>query len=206
MNKSKFSEHISEYENEYFDSEHFDNNTITDIYFDACTFKNCQFTNSELSTCQFLNCDFINCDLSLVKISNSVFNKTKFDNCNLIGIDWTLAKWMKNHRKNREVATMNFVACKLDFSIFMDLDISKSIFDTCSMKDVILDNTISNECKFNNCDFQNATFKDADLRKSDFTTACNYNIDVRNNNVKGAKFDLPEALNLLYCLDIDLGK
>ena len=45
-------------------------------------------------------------------------------------------------------------------------------------------------------------FHNCDLSRSDFSGALNYSIDVRTNQVKQAKFSLPEAIALLQALDI----
>jgi fluoroquinolone resistance protein len=47
-------------------------------------------------------------------------------------------------------------------------------------------------------------FLHTNLTEANFTDASNYAIDVQQNTVKHAKFALPEAVNLLRCMDIEL--
>jgi uncharacterized protein YjbI with pentapeptide repeats len=53
-------------------------------------------------------------------------------------------------------------------------------------------------------DFTGSQFLRTNLSNADFLAATNYNISILSNNVKKAKFSLPEAISLLRNLDIDL--
>jgi hypothetical protein len=47
-------------------------------------------------------------------------------------------------------------------------------------------------------------FERSNVEKADFTTAKNYFIDLDQNKVKGARFSLPEAANLLLKYEIEI--
>ena len=58
------------------------------------------------------------------------------------------------------------------------------------------------QADFSNTDLAAAIFQNTDLSQASFVNARNYIIDVRSNKVKKAKFSMPEALGLLYGLDV----
>lgn len=60
------------------------------------------------------------------------------------------------------------------------------------------------ERDFRNTDFEKSIFSKTNLYKVNFKGAKNYYIDIKNNNIKKAKFSLPEALSLLDTLDIEI--
>jgi fluoroquinolone resistance protein len=53
-------------------------------------------------------------------------------------------------------------------------------------------------------DFSNSRFQHTNLTEADFTGATNYAIAASLNTLKKTKFSLPEAMSLLYSLDIIL--
>ena len=54
-------------------------------------------------------------------------------------------------------------------------------------------------------DLSESLFGETDLTGADFREVRNYRIDPRRNTLAGARFSLPEALALLYALDIEIG-
>lgn len=59
-----------------------------------------------------------------------------------------------------------------------------------------------NHGDFQYTDFEKSIFFKTNLSCTNFQQAKNYLIDVRNNTLKKARFSLPEALSLLFSLDI----
>jgi uncharacterized protein YjbI with pentapeptide repeats len=53
-----------------------------------------------------------------------------------------------------------------------------------------------------NTDFEKSIFSKTNLFKTNLVGSKNYYIDTRNNNLKKARFSLPEALDLLNSLEI----
>jgi uncharacterized protein YjbI with pentapeptide repeats len=51
--------------------------------------------------------------------------------------------------------------------------------------------------QFPKCNLMGAVFSNTNLIKASFVSAENYAIDITANQCKGAKFSLPEAINLL---------
>ena len=60
------------------------------------------------------------------------------------------------------------------------------------------------KASFSGSDLERTNFHRADLTNVDFSGAKNYRIDVRETAVKGAKFSMPEVLELLHALDIKI--
>ncbi len=60
------------------------------------------------------------------------------------------------------------------------------------------------QANFKGTDLADSLFVATDLTEADLSQARNYRIDPSQNIVKKAKFSLPEAMSLLYGLDIVL--
>ncbi|MEI8347651.1 MAG: pentapeptide repeat-containing protein [Pseudomonadota bacterium] len=60
-------------------------------------------------------------------------------------------------------------------------------------------------CHFLSCRFGNCDFTQSDLSESDFRGAQNYQLNPAENKIKGARFSLPKALQLLTELGIHIG-
>ena len=57
---------------------------------------------------------------------------------------------------------------------------------------------------FDGTDLSESLFFNTNLSKVDFAGSRNYAISPEKNTLKGAKFSLPEAMSLLFSLDIVL--
>ena len=55
-----------------------------------------------------------------------------------------------------------------------------------------------------NYDFSADSRASAAMTHADFTQAGNYSIRISGNKIKDAKFSMPEAVSLLYCLGIKI--
>lgn len=51
---------------------------------------------------------------------------------------------------------------------------------------------------------QDSLFQSTDLTAADFRYARNYQIDPSQNKIQNARFSLPEAMALLYSMDIEI--
>ena len=84
------------------------------------------------------------------------------------------------------------------------MKLNKIKFSGSCLKEVTFIDTVARDAKFDRCDLAGAVFNHTDLGRADFTGAQNYTIDVTHNQVKGAVFDLPEAVSLLSFLGIKI--
>lgn len=70
------------------------------------------------------------------------------------------------------------------------------------MKEVDFYQADLTECDLSYSNFQEARFQETILIKANFKHAYNYQIDPITNKLKGAQFNLPEAIGLLTGLGI----
>lgn len=168
--------------------------------FDSCSFDDCSFADAIWRDCQFTNCLFRNCDLSLLQVPISDFLATRFDGCRLIGVDWTRAAW----NSIRLDSTIGFANCTLSHSTFIGLrlrglQLVESVATNVDFREADLA-----RANFANTDLRNSLFINTDLSGADLSRARHYTIAPQQNKLKQAKFSLPEAMSLLYNLDITL--
>ncbi|MGD0006361.1 MAG: pentapeptide repeat-containing protein [Anaerolineaceae bacterium] len=172
--------------------------------FMGCTFLKCNFSETLFQECRFHECKFRECDLSLANLKDSTFNSTRFEDSQIIGVDWTQTAWAKN----------KFIVFKpVDFS---DSVLNHSTFSGLKMKQIQIMRCIAHDVSFEeadltsaNCtftDFNSSRFMHTNLTEADFTGATNYTIAPQLNVLKKTKFSLPEAMALLYGLDIILNE
>ena len=189
-----------EYSGESFERLNLAGAELSDRRFYDCEFLHCNFTESQLLNCTFDNCRFHDCNLSTVLLKGSALREVKFESCKLVGIDWTRARWPSVALSGM----LAFDACILDGSSFFGLYLQELKLEACHAHDVDFAEADCEYASFIQTDFANSTFHHTRLGKADFTDALNYAIDVHTNSIAGAKFNLPEAVNLLRSLNIEL--
>jgi fluoroquinolone resistance protein len=170
-----------------------------------CLFSDCKFVKSRLAdmdfeSCSFHNCQFQSCDLSLMRVNNSSFVSTSFTDCKMIGINWTDAYWPKG----RLLATLQFEGCSINHSVLAGLILPRVRITRCVAWEVDFTEADLSEADCRSTDFAKSRFYNTNLSGADFSGATNYTIAPGLNKIKGAIFSLPEAMSLLYNLDIVL--
>jgi uncharacterized protein YjbI with pentapeptide repeats len=173
--------------------------TLEGLRFEDCRFEHCDFSDAALRDCRFRDCEFADCNLSLARLSGSQFD-ARFVDCKLVGIDWTQAHWPTI----RIGGALAFERCALNDSSFFGLSLRELAMIECRAHDVDFTDADLEDADFRHSDLRGALFRRCRLARADFREAQNYRIDVFLNDVKQAKFSLPEAVTLLYGLDIDL--
>jgi fluoroquinolone resistance protein len=160
-----------------------------------CVFENCTFHEVDFSGCRFVNCTFDGCDISLAKVHNASYRSTTFKNSKMIGIDWSVAS---------SPLMADFFDCDISYSSFAHVDFTKRKIIRCKAQEVYFWEANLTQANLSETDFENSQFKECNLTQADFSTARNYAINPSLNTLKEAKFSLPEAVSLLYLLDIVL--
>jgi len=168
--------------------------------FHACTFVKCDFTEAVLHNCRFVDCSFQDCDLSLVRIPGSVLIATRFEGCKMVGVDWTQADWESNLLGE----PLSFERCALNHSTFIGLTLKDVHFKECIAKEVDFREADLAGADLSGAELEGSLFLKTNLSGADLRGARNYHISPGENTLAGARFALPEALALLYSLDIDL--
>jgi fluoroquinolone resistance protein len=167
--------------------------TVKEIEFEECEFHDCSFVDCGFIRCRFINCTFSGCMISAIVPTDCRFVDVYFTDSKVIGVDWTKAQHMREVRFDR---------CQINYSNFRLLKLPKMTMTVCEAKEVDFTGTDLTEGDFTYTDFERSVFSKTILTKANFTGAKNYFIDARQNTIKKARFSLPEALSLLYCLDV----
>lgn len=173
---------------------------LIDSEFHDCRFASCSFAESVFLSCRFVACVFEECDLSLVQVTGSSFSACRFVDSRVIGVDWTRADWSGVSLGQ----PIGFERCALSHSTFIGLSLSGIQIKDCVAADVDFREATLSKADFSNSDLDQSLFVNTDLSQADLCTARNYHIVPEQNILKGARFSLPEAMSLLFNMDIDL--
>jgi uncharacterized protein YjbI with pentapeptide repeats len=195
---SKF-ESGGSFEAETFKKVNLNQQVVRDATFSVCKFVRCDFSETVFQNCRFIECQFDDCTMRLAKVKGTTFSRVKFTGCNLLGIDWTEADWSEWMSK---ISAVEFESCVLEYSIFLGLQLKKLKVKDCNAREVNFSETDLSEADFSGTDLAGAVFLRTNLTKTNFVGAKNYALNVMDNKAKGARFSLPEAVRLLYSLNI----
>ena len=188
------------YEQHTFEGASYASSDLAHLEFYECTFLRCSFAEATLRDCRFVDCIFQDCDLSLASIPDCTFATTRFRDCQLLGINWTEASWPKRGL----LRSVGFQHCALSHSTFLGLDLRGADITDCVAHNVDFAEADLSGVNCSGTDFAQSRFLHTDLTKADFVGAVNYAIAPHLNTLKGTRFSLPEAMSLLYGLDIVL--
>jgi uncharacterized protein YjbI with pentapeptide repeats len=190
----------SRYTDQTFEGVRCERGEIDSSEFHGCTFRRCSFVESVFRRCRFVDCTFMHSDLSLVQLPGSVFRSVRFEESKLVGVDWTQADWSGVWLGDPP----EFHACTLSHATFIGLNLHGIQFKGCAAVEVDFREADLSSAAFGGTDLSGSLFQDTKLSKADLSEACNYDIAPEKNDLRGAKFSLPEAMSLLYNLDIEL--
>jgi len=178
----------------------FRNGTASQITFENCTFIHSAFQETNFERCKFRDCTFQNCDLQLARVTASSFRNTIFKQSKVAGVNWAEGSWSKQGL----LESIGFIESDVSHSTFIGLDLAKMALTKCTATNADFAEANLTQADCTHTDFVESRFLHTNLTEADFTNARNYAIDVALNVVPKAKFSLPEAVNLLRCMDIVL--
>ncbi len=189
--------------NESYESIHFVGlHTNEGQRFEGIDFRNVEFIKCDFSSIEFVRCSFENCTfkqstLSLMKPTESKFDKVTISHCKLTGIDWTSAN-----------KTITFaIHCEnsdCSYNVFAGLNLSKSSFKECNFYESDFSEIKAVSVNFTQSNLERAIFRHANLHKADFRFVKNISFDITQNFVKDAIFSQTEAEILLRSVGIVL--
>lgn len=168
--------------------------------FVECQFVRCLFPEAIFRECRFVTCIFSECDLSLARLPGTTVSGAVFRACKIVGVNWAEAIWPEF----RIGPSIRFSNCRLDHSVFIGLPLREAHFRDCVATGVDYREADLSGAVFAGTDLSESLFMDTNLAGADFRTARNYHIVPGENRLAGARFALPEALSLLYNLEIEL--
>jgi fluoroquinolone resistance protein len=168
--------------------------------FESCTFAGCSFLETTFTACRFVDCEFVRCDLSLCRVEDCSFTSVKFIDSQVIGVNWTEASWPARGLFN----AIGFERCAISHSTFIGLGLRRVEIVDCVARDADFAEADLTQANCAGTDFKDSRFLHTDLTEADFTGATNYAIAPNLNVLRKTRFSLPEAMSLLYGLDIIL--
>jgi fluoroquinolone resistance protein len=190
----------SDYTDQVFEDLRQEHDRVDSSEFQDCVFIRCVFTETVFQKCRFVNCVFQQCDLSLMGMEESSFSSVRFEDSKVIGINWAQADWTLYRRRE----SLEFYRCAISHSTFIGLRLPGIQIQECVAADVDFREADLSGANFAGTDLVKSMFGQTNLSKADLSRARNYALDPSKNNLKQAKFSLPEAMALLYALDIIL--
>lgn len=148
-------------------------------------FWECRFEN-----CSIKNLDFENCEAKFLQLTAS----------SLIGINWGLLQPVGTVG----TAIDKITDCHLKYNTFSKMSLKRMDFSNCALSGSTFAECVLTETSFRNADLSDTEFYKCDLRKSDFRSARGYRIDCLSCPLKGARFSMPDVLQLLDSLEIKI--
>jgi uncharacterized protein YjbI with pentapeptide repeats len=196
----KLTADIWEYTDQVFKDESLEQEELESKEFYDCTFVACSFAETTFRDCRFVACTFTNCDLSLMRVPGCSFTNTTFEDSKAIGVDWTEAAWPKE----KFLDPIIFSRCVINHSTFIGLSLPEIKMVECVAHEVDFREADLLQAEFPHSDLAGSLFINTNLTQADFSQARNYTINAGLNTLKKTRFSLPEAMSLLYSLDIVL--
>jgi len=190
----------TEYSDQVFNKLHLQGEQFLSSEFYDCVFRECHLVESIVQKCRFVNCSFQGCDLSLVQVPESIFSATRFEDSKIMGVNWVQADWSTSGLGK----PLEIVKSVISHSTFIGLSLNGLQITDCVAIDVDFREANLLQADFSGTDLSKSLFKDTNLTEADLSQARNYDIDPGQNILKEAKFSLPEAMSLLYSMDINL--
>ena len=188
------------FENKFFQDTSCKEETITNKVFDHCQFKKVRFDNSHFKQCHWIDCEIEACNLSMVAFEQCRFDDVIFSDSKLIGVDWTRVKWPSI----RLASPLKFYQSDLSCCNFFALMFPEILMEACKLHGVDFREATLSEASFVGSDFKDSLLMHTDLSGADFTDAINYFINPFDNTIRGAKFSMPDAMNLLNGFEIEI--
>ena len=169
--------------------------TLVDCLFDGCVFEGCKILRCVINSCRFVNCRITD--------PKTDYSEAKFlvlEGCQLSGVNWGLL--VPGNGFGEPLDKLS--GCRMKYNFFTEMDLRKFSFsgselDGCTFADCRLTDSVFTDCRLGGTEF----FR-CDMNGADFRGASGYRIDVLTCPVKRARFNLPEAADLLHGLGLRL--
>lgn len=165
--------------------------------FDSCVFEHCVFNGGQWKLCRFEQCRFQDCRLLNFKLGGSRFVDVQFTRCKLAGINF-------GQLDTSLMFSAALEDCKLLSCTFPRLDLSKCRLSGNEWDDCYFDEANLRGLNFSGAAFGGSRFTRCSLEESNFCDASDFVLDPRENRLRGAKFSVGSALELLGVFGIEL--
>lgn len=164
--------------------------------FSRCTFLGCDFSGLRWTSTRFEDCTFRDCNLSNTVVDHTRFDGVRLEGCKLVGLNFGAIDPL--------TFGLSLDRCVLRYVNFSQLRWKNALVTDCDALDSDFRGAQMVGADFRRSRFRGCRFHAADLQKADFSHCEGYDLDVRTENLRKAKFSLPEALNLLSPFDLEV--
>lgn len=195
MNKPAFTPGM-DYDSVVWDRHNFTEDDPSGTTFSRCTFEGCDFSGLRLSATRFEDCRFHDCNLSNTVVDHTRFDGAVFETCKLVGLNFGSADPL--------TFTLSLTKCLLRYVNFSQLRWKKAVVADCDAVESDFRGAHLAGADFSRTRFRACRFSGADLSRADFRHAEGYDLDLRTENIRGAKFSLSEAMNLLAPFGLEI--
>jgi uncharacterized protein YjbI with pentapeptide repeats len=130
----------------------------------------------------------------MASVKTCKLQDTIFSECKIIGVDFSDCDPL--------LLSMKFDNCTIQSCSFSQMKLEGTIFQKSIIKECSFIETDLTSASFHGCDLSGTIFNNTILNKADFSEASNYQINLINNQLKQAKFTLPDAIALLEMMGI----
>lgn len=178
-----------------FSGERFAGLTLVDCAFERCTFEGCV-----LSRCTLTQCRFVSCRVTEPKLEYSQAKFLELTDCALTNVNWALLLPSGGFGEPLE----RLSDCRMKYNYFTNMDLRKFDFQGSELTACLFGDCNLAEARFHGCGLTDTEFFRCGLEGADLREAVGYKVDVLTCGLKGARFTLPEAANLLNSLGIRL--
>lgn len=165
-------------------------------HFAACRIVRTVLAKANLRKTTFDDVEFEDCDLSSVRLDGASLSEVTFRRCKLLGVDWSAAS------QSLIGQPLVFEECQLDFGVFQNVKLRGSTFRECSAREVDFVGADLGEATFPGTSLERARFGGTRLVDADLRGARGYEVDPRENDVRGLRVGLPEGAGLLRVFGI----
>lgn len=183
---------------EQIDSLNLEDTVHEGVEYIECSFSKCEFINVNFKNCTFKNCVFQKCVFANAKFDFCTMYNGEFTDSMLIGINWNT---LKSKLRGAE-PIVKLSGNILKYNSFSQMSFRKFVFSNNTFKECYFLECELMDADFCKDDLEKTQFSDCNLSRADFRDSYGYEINITNNKITGAKFSLPEVVNLLRGLEI----
>jgi len=162
----------------------------------GCEFVDCDLTEASFKTAQLAECRFEGCELPLVDLTDAVLQSVAFDTCRLTGVRFGAVS------RRPIVPEAKVKDSDLSFSSFRELELTAWSFEGCRFHEAEFVRCELKGVSFAGADLTRCAFQRDDLAEADLRGARGYAISPLENNLRGMRVSLPEAMGLLAAVGV----
>jgi fluoroquinolone resistance protein len=164
--------------------------------FAGCRIVRTALAAADLRKTTFDDVSLEDCDLSSVRLDGASLSDVTFRRCKLLGVDWS------GTTRSLIGQPLVFEACQLDFGVFQTMNLRRSVFRDCSAREADFVGADISQATFQGTNLERARFGGTRLVDTDLVEARGYELDPRENDVRGLRLGLPDGAALLRVFGI----